>query len=226
MITIHEVEVLNSLEELVNPDSSAILVIDMQNEIADQRGGYARHRTDISGIQRIISTIARILGAGRRLGLLISYAEFVHRNRGGLTLVDGPNLLLHSAQEWISDVVEGSWEAQTVDELAPRAEDMVIQKSRASAIYNTSLDNMLKSRGLKSLLLMGCETDGCVLKTAVDMIQHGYYPVIVEDAVASRSEENHALGLQYLKKKCPVFSSGQILRTWVNPDQKEGGKNE
>ncbi len=84
---------------------------------------------------------------------------------------------------------------------------------------------MLKSRGLKSLLLMDCETDGCVLKTAVDMIQHGYYPVIVEDAVASRSEENHALGLQYLKKKCPVFSSGQILRTWINPDQKEGGTN-
>src|SRR5947209_7116348 len=135
MIRINEVDVLDKAEELIDPKHTAVLIIDMQNETASDQGGYAKHGYDISRIKSIVPTVQKVLAASRKLNLLVAYTEFIHRDRRGVTLIDGPNAFLHSREEWVSDVVDGSWEAKTLDELAPQPADLVIQKSRASAIY-------------------------------------------------------------------------------------------
>ena len=213
MVRINDVDVFNTVEELLDSRHTAVLVIDMQNETASLEGGYAKHGYDISRIRSIIPTIQKVLEASRRLNLLVAYTEFVHRDCRGVTLMDGPNVYLHRNADWISDVVDGTWEAKTLEELAPQAGDVVIQKSRASAIYNTYLENILRHRGIRSIVLMGCLTDGCILKTAVDMTEHGYYAVVVTDGVNSLTAEKHALGMKYIKMKFPLFSSDEILKT-------------
>jgi len=205
MIKVNGVEALNTLQELVDPAYAAVLVIDMQNEIVAKTGGYAEHGYDISGIRQAIPVIRRVLDAAKEMNLLVTYAEFVHRDRRGSPLVDGPSVQLHSSEAWVSDVVEGTWEAQTVDELSPEPEDAVILKSRASAIYNTYLGNILRSHGIRSVILTGCLTDGCVLKTAVDMTHQGFYPLVIRDGVGSLTAENHDLGLRYMEKNSLCF---------------------
>jgi ureidoacrylate peracid hydrolase len=118
MRTVNGVAVLNTAEELPDPDRIAVLVLDMQNETASSRGGYARNGYDISGVRSVVPSIHRMLAACRRLGLLIGFTEFVHRNRQGISLMDGPSTFLHRGDEWVSDVVDGSWEAQTIGVLA------------------------------------------------------------------------------------------------------------
>jgi nicotinamidase-related amidase len=186
----------------------------MQNETASLRGGYALHGYDLSKIRSIIPTIQRVREAGRSLNLVAAFAEFVHRDRRGISLMDGPNVYLHRGESWVSDVREGTWEAETIEDLAPQGRDFVIRKSRASAIHNTYLDNLLKSRGIKTVVLMGCLTDGCVLKTAVDLTEHGYYAAIVKDGVQSLTAEKHELGLRYLEMKFPTFFSSDVLDSW------------
>ena len=214
MVRINGVEAWNTAEELLDPGSTAVLVIDMQNEAASSKGGYTKHGYDISRIRSIIPTIQKVLEAGRRLNLLVAYTEFVHRDRQGVSLMDGPNVYLHCKEEWVSDVTDGTWEAKTVDELVPLPGEVVIQKSRASAIYHTYLENILRHRGIRSLVLMGCLSDGCVLKTAVDLTEHGYYPVVVTDGVESLTAEKHDIGMKYMEMKFPLFSSNCILKTW------------
>lgn len=217
MKTINGISVFTTASELLAPGHTAVLTIDMQNEIGSEGGGYARHGYDISRIRSIIPAIQKIVKAGRRLKLPIAYTEFIHRDRRGAALINGPIAYLHANEEWVSDVVEGSWEADTLDELAPQPGDFVTCKSRSSAIYHTYLEDMFRRNSIQSVVVMGCVTDGCVLKSAVDMAEHGFYPVVIEDAVNALTAERHELGLRYLELKLPVLSLEEVLRTWSSP---------
>src|SRR5439155_6258469 len=221
MIRINDVDVFDTPEELLDPQHATVLVIDMQNETASEEGGYAQHGYDMSRMRSIIPAIQRILEASRRLNLLIVFTEFVHRDRRGVTLVDGPGVYLHRLEKWISDVSDGSWAARTLDELAPQRGELIMQKSRASALYGTYLDNIFRSREVRTVLLMGCLTDGCVLKTAVDVTEHGYYPAVVKDAVNSLTAEKHELGLKYIEMKFPTFSSDEVMAVWAGFPHRE-----
>jgi nicotinamidase-related amidase len=214
MRTINGVDVLTTIEELVEPTRTAVIVIDMQNEIVSAEGGYAKAGTDISNVAAIVPQIQRLLRAARELGVLITYAEFVHRNELGASLVDGPYMYCHRNATFVSDVVEGSWEAQTVDALAPQVGDIVIRKSRASAMYHTMLDDVLQTRGIWSLIITGCVTGGCVLQTAADARHHGYYAVIVRDCVAAYDLESHDRALMWMEGLCPVFNLDEVLAAW------------
>ena len=74
-------------------------------------------------------------------------AEFIHASALGQTLMNGPEMWVHREADWVSNVVEGTWESRTVDELAPQEGDIVIRESRGSAAYNTYLiDHLRESR--------------------------------------------------------------------------------
>jgi len=207
-------EVLDTIEELVNPSHTAMMIIDMQNEIATEKGGYAQHGYDLRAVRSIIPVIQKLLASARERDMLVVYTEFVHRDRNGLTRMDGPSVYMHRHQSWVSDVVDCTLEAQTIEELAPMKRDVVLQKSRGSAFYGTYLDTILKRRGIRTLVLTGCLTEGCVLSTALYGAEWGYYSVVARDAVATLTKEQHDLGLKYLEMKAAVFSAHEITTTW------------
>jgi nicotinamidase-related amidase len=59
----------------------------------------------------------------------------------------------------------------------------------------------LERRKISEVFLCGIETDCCVLKTAVDLFEHHYRPVVLSSACASRAgKENHEAGLKILRR--------------------------
>lgn len=214
MRTINGVDVLITIEESIDPTRTAVIVIDMQNENVSKEGGYAKAGTDVSKVAAIVPRIQRLLRAARSIGVLVTFAEFIHRNKLGVSLMDGPNLYHHRHATFVSDVVEGSWESQTVDELAPQVGDIVIHKSRSGAMYHTALDDLLRTRRIRSLIITGTLTEGCVLHTAVDATQRGYYPVIVRDCVSSYEAKSHELALAWMETRFSMFNSDKVLVTW------------
>ena len=222
MLRVNDVDVFDTAEELLDPKHTALLVIDMQNEMGSDKGGYAKNGYDNSRILSVIPAIQKVLEAGRRAKLPIIYTEFIHRNRDGTTRMDGPNVYMHRKAHWISDVVEGSWEAKTLDELAPQPGDVVLQKSRASAARDTELDSILKKRHIQCVVLTGCLTDGCILKTAADMSERGYYCVVVTDAVETLDKQKHDIGMRFIEIKFPIFSSDEIVKSWAARSKAQG----
>ena len=109
--------------------------------------------------------------------------------------------------------MEGTWESRTVEDLAPQKGDAMIRKSRGSAFYNTYLDDILKEKSITNLILTGTATDGCVLRTAVEAMSHGYYAVIVMDCVSPPPGD---FSSYYLKGNFPTFQSDEILTAWKN----------
>jgi nicotinamidase-related amidase len=218
MRVVNGVEVLTTLEELVYPPASAVLVIDMQNHnvnaLSYEEPGFDRTGTQVSNLAPIVPRIQRLLAEARRTGVRVTYAEWIDRSREGVPLVNGPHLYCHRDDADPPNVIEGSWDAQTIDSLAPQAGDLVIRKSWSSAFHHTGLDDYLRQHQIKCLLIAGCITGGCVLKTAVDASHHDYYPVIIRDCVGSYNRESHELALTWLETKFPVFDLDDVLTEW------------
>ena len=218
MKIINDVEVLTTIHELVEPSRTAVLVIDMQNSglksLAYAEPGFERGGTDISNLAAVIPHIQRLLVAARSASLVVAYAQWIDRTKDGASLVNGPHLYCHRDDAEPNNVVEGSHEAQTIEELKPQSGDYVFNKSWSSTFHHTGLDDVLRGRDIRSVIMVGCLTGGCVLKSAIDASHHNYYPVLVRDCVASYNQESHDLALRWLETKFPVFDSEEIETVW------------
>ena len=221
MKVVNDVEILTDVEELVEPSKTALIVIDVQNGIVNTVSSFEHSNTEASveNVRAVIPPTQKLRNRARSLKIPVIVAEFIHRDSNGNTLMNGPNCYCVRNADPVPDVVEGSWEAQTVDELAPKEGDYVIRKSRASAMYNTSLGDILQTGGIRNLLITGVITGGCVLMTAADVMMHGYYSVIVEDCVGSYEMKSHNMALEWMKTQIPVFSSAHVLSAWEMCDE-------
>lgn len=79
--------------------------------------------------------------------------------------------------------------------LEPADDELVISKQYASAFFGTSLASTLTANGFDSLVITGLSTSGCVRATCVDACQHGFIPVVVEEAVGDRHADVHRANL-------------------------------
>jgi nicotinamidase-related amidase len=90
-------------------------------------------------------------------------------------------------------------------EIDPRltvgARDSILLKKYASCFFGTDLVSRLVSRRIDTLIIAGCTTSGCVRATAVDAVQNGFRPMIVEEAVGDRSKAAHDQSLFDLNAK-------------------------
>lgn len=91
---------------------------------------------------------------------------------------------------WGPHAMKGTWGAQVVPELAPREGEYVLEKHAYSGFYGTSLDHILRSLGVDTVVLVGLDADICVRHTAADAFFRGYKVVVVRDAVAARIDKN------------------------------------
>jgi len=172
-------------------EKSAVVVVDMQNAFASHRGMLDLAGYDISGAPQVVRSIASILDAARPAGIPIVYLQVGYRadlsDSGG---PDSPNWhkelgirMMNSRPELKGKLVTiGSWDFAIVDELKPRAGDLVIVKTRYSGFARTALDAELKQRGIRYLFFTGIATNVCVESTLRDAYFLDYWPILITDA--------------------------------------------
>jgi maleamate amidohydrolase len=86
-------------------------------------------------------------------------------------------------------------------EFAPQAGDRVIRKQRASAFYGTPLLSHLNKLGVRSLIVCGESTSGCVRASVVDAYSNGYHTVVAEECTYDRHLLSHKVNLFDLHHK-------------------------
>ena len=77
----------------------------------------------------------------------------------------------------------------------PRGEDIVVRKQRASVFFGTPLIAHLNQLGVRSLVVCGESTSGCVRASVVDAYSHGYHTVVVEECTFDRYLLTHKVNL-------------------------------
>ena len=86
-------------------------------------------------------------------------------------------------------------------EFRPQPGDVVITKQRASAFFGTPLTAHLTQLGVRTTIICGESTSGCVRATAVDAYSHGFNVVLVEECCFDRSILSHKVNLFDLHHK-------------------------
>jgi ureidoacrylate peracid hydrolase len=175
----------------VDLNTSAVVVVDMQNAFASKNGMLDIAGADLSGAPPVVSIVGKILTAARRHGLPIVYLQMGYKadlsDSGG---PQSPNWhkelgirLMNCRPELKGTLVtEGTWDFAIVDELAPKPNDIVIVKTRYSGFARTALDAELQARGVRYLFFTGIATNVCVESTLRDAFFLDYWPILITDA--------------------------------------------
>lgn len=175
MIELHGKQVLTEIAELVAPMHTALLVVDMQNDCCTDGGAFERQGADTTMYRQSVPRIARLLEAARRDGVRVIFVKATTLPGGAS---QSPAQLLfehrmkesyeHPGGEAFDFCRPGTWGHEIMDELQPRPDELVVEKHRSSAFVGTNLDLILRSNGIKTIVVTGCTTEGCVDSTIRD----------------------------------------------------------
>ena len=185
----------------VSPADTAVIVIDMQNAYASAGGYVDQAGFDVAPAAAVIGQIARVLETARAVGMPVIYlqngwdAEYVeagtpaspnwHKSNALRTMRERPEL----AGQLLA---RGGWDYELVDTLAPQPGDIRLHKTRYSAFFNSALDSVLRSRGIRTLVFVGIASNVCVESTLRDGFHLEYFGVMLEDAT-------HHLGPDFVR---------------------------
>jgi len=180
----------------IDPQRTALLVIDMQNDFAATGGMFERAGIDVSGISAAVTATAPVLRAARAAGVPVVYLKMEHDpDLADAGPADSPHWIKHAPMGVGSPatapdgrpgrvLVRGTWNTDVVDELAPEPNDHVVSKHRYSGFFETELDELLRSLDAKHLLVTGCTTSICVESTVRDAMFRDYCCVVLQDCTA------------------------------------------
>ncbi len=173
------------------PQHSALIVVDMQNAYASQGGYLDLAGFDVSATRPVIDNINLAVATARAAGMLIIWfqngwdEQYVEAGGPGSPNYHKSNALKTMRQRPELQgklLAKGGWDYQLVDELRPQEGDIVLPKPRYSGFFNTPLDSILRSRGIRHLVFTGIATNVCVESTLRDGFFLEYFGVVLEDA--------------------------------------------
>jgi nicotinamidase-related amidase len=97
-------------------------------------------------------------------------------------------------------------------EFKPDPQDVVIAKQRASVFFGTSLVAQLVQLGIRTLILCGETTSGCVRATALDAHSYGFHVVLAEECCFDRNLLSHKVNLFDLHHKyADVMKTAEVV---------------
>jgi nicotinamidase/pyrazinamidase len=167
--------------------TTALIVVDVQNDFADPAGGLA-----VAGGDQIIAAVNRQIEQARASGSLIVATQDWH-----------PEHTPHFARDggvWPVHCVGGTWGAELHPALALPADAPCVRKgangedgysgftmrdSLTGETIPTALEDVLHAAGVESVVVVGLATDYCVKATALDAVRLGFRTVVPTDAIAA-----------------------------------------
>ncbi len=164
-------------------ESTALIVVDVQNDFADPRGSlYVR------GGEEVVASANREIQQARAAGAAVAYSADWH-----------PETTPHFAKDggvWPVHCVRGSWGAAFHPDLAVVGE--VVRKGsggedgysafsvrdpRSGDRQATALESILRERGIERVVIVGLATDYCVKETALDALRLGFPATVLDRGV-------------------------------------------
>lgn len=171
---------------------TAVIVVDMQNDFAQEGGSLF-----VQDALHTVDPIRSLLAKSREEGVLNVFTQDWHRP-------DDAEFNI-----WPVHAVAGTPGAQVIDPLEVREDEVCIRKLRYDGFFGTSLDQILRLRGIRNVVVAGTVTNICVLHTAGKASLHGYRVSVAEDGTSSLDPFDQVLGLRQVTE---VFS-GEVCCT-------------
>ncbi|RUX30810.1 cysteine hydrolase [Mesorhizobium sp. M2A.F.Ca.ET.042.01.1.1] len=207
------------------PETTALIVIDMQRDFAEPGGFGASLGNDVSRVTAIVPTVKRLIEGFRAAGLPVIHTMECHkpdlsdlppakRDRGN------PSIRIGDVGPMGRVLIAGEPGTAILDELAPLPGEIVIEKPGKGAFYATGLGNDLKRLGARQLVFAGVTTEVCVQTTMREANDRGYECLIAEDATESYFPEFKVAALAMIRAQGAIVgwtaTTDQVLEGIAN----------
>lgn len=195
--------------EALNPATTALLLVDMQNDFLHADGAYARAGAGAEDIAALPETVIRVANAVRDWGGWIAATQF--------TLVPGrrgePFIAPHLKQlrPFLKkgDFAPGSFGQDVIAELHPV--DLKVEKVAFDAFYQSRLEFVFKKAGINALIFTGIVTNGGVASTLRGAHVRDFETILLSDGCAAFSRATHDASIAALSSVSPVMTSDALI---------------
>jgi ureidoacrylate peracid hydrolase len=180
----------------IDPARSALVVVDMQNHFVAP--GF---HSEVPAARDIVSNINRMARWMREAGGTVVWIQTTATGaRERWANHHRFNMTPERAEARLASLAEDAEGFKLYPSLEPDAKDVFVRKIKYSALIQGSseLDSQLRRRGIESLLIAGTTTNVCCESTARDAMMLDYRVVMLSDATAARTLEEHVASLNSL----------------------------
>jgi ureidoacrylate peracid hydrolase len=190
------------------PATTALMLIDLQNDFLHPQGAYGRARQGAAAIAALPARLKPVADAVRAAGGWIVSTHFtLVPGKGGEPLIS-PHLKKLRPFLTKGDFVPGAFGHDLVDELKPA--DLSVDKVAYSAFYMSRLEFVLRKAGIETLVFAGIVTNGGVASTLRDAHVRDFATVLLSDGCAAFSEAVHATTVAALAAITPVMTCAEF----------------
>jgi gluconolactonase len=195
----------------LDPKTTAMIIQDLQNDVISEGGAFAGDGGHAHAkSQNVIANAAGLAAAARSVGVPVIHVHYVvDPGAPGLK----QNAGLYRAVKESNALVRGTWGAAAAEGVEPEDGDIVVEKMRTSAFYNTRLMTLLQGFRTEAVIVTGAWTHMSIEHTARFGADAGYRMVVVSDGCSSISDEWHNAGLNYaLTAVAETATCEQVMR--------------
>lgn len=174
---LEELKPYRARKAAVDPEQACLLVIDLQN--------YFKQI-----VQPVLKNILKVIQFCRKKNISIIFTQHGHTDPSS----DGGSL-----EKWWGELImAGTEDWKFLPEIVVEERDIVLPKKRYSAFFETDLDETLRARGIKDVIISGVMTNLCCETTARDAFMRDYRVFMLIDGTATRKSDLHLASLKNL----------------------------
>jgi nicotinamidase-related amidase len=198
----------------IDPAKTAMVTIDMHRGHLDP--SVATMPAAPEDCDRVIDHGKDVLNFARSRKIPVIHMVLIHRNLPGFGSESMNVPFWRAVQDFLAEEdrlspgrkstttvhnLEGSPGTQIIRELYAATDYVINNKKRLDCFYGTDLEILLRTLGIDTVVLMGINTNTCVMNTAFSAFNRDFQVVVLSDCVASMyGEDLHILGLENVKR--------------------------
>jgi nicotinamidase-related amidase len=223
MVSILGREIPQTLEEIIDPKHTALVIHDMQNDPCNPETPQYKYMGPID-CYTILPRVLKLREAARKAGVLVMYTQYTNqpewRSTSDFQIYKMKEKFLDSNNSPPQSSVYGTWGWEIIDELKPGKDETQIFKYRRDTFIGTNFDIFLHGHGIKTIVSCGIALEVGIQPTAVTASQMDYFPVVPKDAVSGRHQNYMDEAMKLLERTVIVTESQKIIDAWEKSSTK------
>ena len=195
--------VYNTIEEILDPSHTALVLWDVQRALTKM----------IFNKEEFSKNLNSLVELARKSNIPIFFTSIQMLSKR----FESPAIIYHLAKHGFNRLFEQFTNEDMDFIIKPKQDEIVINKHTASIFIDTGFERMLRNAGIITVVFTGIATEFGVESSARDALNRGFYSVVVSDCVSSPSKDGHERSIENMKNLITIINSKEIENIWLKP---------